>query len=163
MAEVLDWRALAPDPDPHACGCDLCPHDGGLEPQYWWPLTTTSVEYVPAVTDGYLLVQAALAPVPEGYEGEVREGPHRMRTAYLKTPATAQPATGLHFRWPTMKAIELTGWRLRLLDHPADATKHTRRMVAVVNAEGSVIGWAISSDPVEEDAFTLVATREYVE
>lgn len=163
MGDLLDWRALAPDPEPHACGCDLCPHDGALEPIAWPQLTRTTIEHVPAITERFMVVMAARAPIPDGYEGEVLDGPPIMRAAFLRAPVTDQPATGMYFRWQIIKAMDLTGWRLRLLDGTG-LSEHHRRVVSIVDAGGVRVGWAMSSsEPVGYGVRALGSAMEYVE
>lgn len=155
---LFDWRDIAPPPEIHSCECRHCDMGGELEETEWPMLVTFAVAGTEYVTDRYLAARADLAPVPEGYEGPVHAATTPAK--FLTTPATDEPANGMHFRWHTIKAIESTGWRLRILAHPDGATEHTRLQVGVVDANGELIGCAIAAKQGDDDEW---GTREYVE
>jgi hypothetical protein len=141
---VLDWRQLVDEPEIHACGCPHCPVDGELEPIAWPALFTTLANNVPHVTDRWVSIRADRAPIPDGYEGPV-DDTASLRPAFTRATATDQPATDLRF-WPsTLKALELTGWRLRLLVHRDDAPRLAKRVVAVVDERGEQIGLTLAT------------------
>jgi hypothetical protein len=140
---TLDWRKLVDEPELHSCGCDHCPVNGNFEPTFWPTLVATSVDLISHVTDRWMAVRTELAPIPDGYEGEVQDGPP-LRAAFFRAQITDMSPTGLRFRPATLKALELTGWRLRLAEHAADASPATTRACAIIDAEGRPIGWAMS-------------------
>lgn len=159
---LLNWRDLAPPQEIHGCDCGCCEMGGELEAIEWPMLVTFDLDGARYVTDRYLAVREDFAPVPEGYEGAVQhietapDGP-----AAGATPLRTQ-ARGVHFRWHVMKAVESTGWQLRLLDHPADATARARLLVAVFAADNEThIGWAMSAKTPTDDDWSSNFTREY--
>lgn len=159
---VLDWRELAPPQQTHECDCSYCQEKGELEPVQWPLLVTFDLDGVSYVSDGLMAIRADLAPVPDGYEGTVRAvknappGPAK-GAAPLRTQAY-----GVHFRWHVMKAIDATGWQLRLLDHPEDAPDNERFLHAVFAADNTThIGWAMAAREPQDDYWSESFTREY--
>ena len=152
---VLDWRELAPEPEWHSCECRFCDMDGEREPQEWPLLVVADGDGVDYVTDRYLMVRADHAPIPEGYEGVV--APERPNASDLLSSligiSTERPV-GQHFRWSTLKALDLTGWDLRVL-------RGSDRRVAVVDREGLPIGVTIASKREHADEWDKEFTRPY--
>lgn len=152
--KTLDWRDLAPEPDIHECDCSHCDMGGDLEPIKWPTLVVARDGDAVYVTDRYLLVEAAVAPVPDGYEGPVFDkGTDAASLVACLDAVTDEPATGLSFQWSTLKAVETMGWRLR---HIAGSDKR----VAVV-ADGRPIGVTIAQT--ERDGLWGPSARPYVE
>lgn len=163
MNPVLDWRELAPPPEMHSCDCAYCEEVGEWQPVAWPSLIPCAVDGVTHVTDRFLMIKAEEAPIPDGYEGPILKGPDLALDEWRASPVTDQPAEGIPFRWQVIKATEMTGWRLRLLDHPDDASDHTKRAVGVVTATGDHIGWAMSTKDRVDDSRSDRFTRDYTE
>lgn len=112
---------------------------GGQEPPEWPSLVVADGDGLDYVTDRFLMIRADLAPVPDDYEGVVIPGRPNASDllASLAGISTERPV-GRHFHWSTLKALELTGWDLRVL-HGSD------KRVAVVDRTGLPIGVAIAT------------------
>lgn len=157
---VLDWRELAPPQETHWCDCDRCDEQGGPEPVDWPLLAPIGTEYV---TDRYLAIRADLAPIPDDYEGQVLEhGPDSIPDRW-RCAVTDQAPTGTHFRWQTIKALEITGWRLRVPAHADADTYPAPFLHAVIDSSGEQIGWAMSVKSVVTNPSVFGHTRPYEE
>lgn len=154
--QILDWRDLAPEPEWHECDCRYCDMGGDQEPTEWPLLLIADGDGVDYVTDRFMMIRADLAPVPDNYEGVVVASRPNCSDllASLAGISTERPV-GQHFRWSTLKALELTGWDLRLL-HGSD------KRVAVVDREGLPIGVTAVSSHECNDVWDKDFTRPYV-
>lgn len=163
MTTFLDWRELAPPPEIHSCDCDFCEENGEWQPINRPSLIRCTVDGAAYISDRFMMLKAYAAPIPVDYEGATLGGPDFDRDDYRAASVLDQPAEGMAFRWHVVKAVEMTGWRLRLLAHPEDATDHAKLAVGVVNAEGEHIGWAMSVKERVDDERNERFTRDYTE
>jgi hypothetical protein len=153
---ILDWRDLAPEPEWHECDCRFCDMGGDQEPIEWPLLIVADGDGVNYVTDRFMMIRADLAPIPEGYKGVVLpDRPNASDLLASLAGISTEPPVGRHFRWSTLKALELTGWDLRLL-------QGSDKRVAVVDREGLPIGVAIASSHECDDVRAKGFTRPYV-
>lgn len=141
---ILDWNAILPEPIVHECNCGNCDHVGELEDVDAPLLLTMVVAGVSYVTDRFLAIRADLAPIPDGYEGPTQGPIERHVSGFMASRVTAQTPDNPRLRQPTVKALEQTGWKLRVLTHADDVSEVQRRTLAVVTPEGEHIGWAIA-------------------
>jgi hypothetical protein len=140
---ILDWRHLAPEPQRHECDCRFCDLAGDDEPLEFPTLVIADGDGVDYVTDRYLMVRGDLAPVPDGYEGQViTQRPDASGLLASLAGISNRHPVGFHFRWSILKALDLTGWDLRLINGKTDPA--TGQRVAVVDQDGLPIGVAIS-------------------
>ena len=156
---ILDWRDLAPAPERHECDCRFCDMGGDDEPIKWPMLVIADGDGVEYVSDRFMMIRADLAPVPDGYEGDVmgREPEGRAKASGLVASLAGvsnERPTGEHFRWSTLKALELTGWDLRVL-------RGTDKRVAIVDRDGLPIGVTIVASRVIDDYWSDDFTRIY--